>query len=79
MGGGCGAAVYELVADVYGVDEGPVAVEGGVDSLDFGLDGVDIEDAEEEVDGAVGCGDDIGDLVAVGTVEADYLVAGNVG
>ena len=79
MGGGCGAAVYELVADGDGVYEGPVAVEGGGDGLDFGLDGGDVEDAEEEVDGAVGCGDDVGDLVAVGAVEADYFVAGDVG
>ena len=71
MGGGCGAAVYELVADVDGVYESPVAVDGGGDDLDFALDGVDVEDAEEEVDSAVGCGNNVGDLVTVGAVEAD--------
>ena len=79
MGGGCGAGVYELVADVDSVYEGPVVVDGGGDDLDFAGDGGDVEDAEEEVDGAVGCGDDVGDLVTVGAVEADYFVAGNVG
>lgn len=79
MGGGSGAAVDELVADADGVDEGPVVVDGGGDGLDFALDGGDVEDAEEEVDSAVGCGDDVGDLVAVGAVEADYFVAGDVG
>lgn len=79
MGGGCGAGVYEFVANGDGVDEGPVVVEGGGDGLDFGLDGGDVEDAEEEVDGVVGCGDDVGDLVAVGAVEADYFEAGDVG
>ena len=79
MGCGCGAAIYELVADVDAVYDGPVAVDGGGDDLDFALDGVDVEDAEEEVDSAVGCGDDVGDLVAVGAVEADYFVAGDVG
>ena len=79
MSCGCGAGVYEFVADGDGVYEGPIVVEGGGDGLDFGLDGGDVEDAEEEVDGAVGCGYDVGDLVAVGAVEADHFVAGNVG
>ena len=76
---GCTAAIYQFVANGDGVDEGPVVVESGGDGLDFGLDGGDVEDAEEEVDGAVGCGEDVGDLVAVGAVEADYFVAGDVG
>ena len=79
MRGGCGAAVYKFVADGDGVYEGPIVVESGGDDLDFGWDGGDVEDAEEEVDGAVGCGEDVGDLVAVGAVEADYFVAGDVG
>ena len=79
LGGGCGAAVYEFVADGYAIYECPVAVEGGGDGLDFALDGGDVEDAEEEVDGAVGCGNYVGDLVAVGAIEADYFVAGDVG
>ena len=79
MGCGCGAAVYELVADADAVYDGPVAVDGGGDRLDFALDGVDVEDAEEEVDGAVGCSNDVSNLVAVGAVEADYFVAGSIG
>ena len=79
MRGRCGAGIYEFVADGDGVDEGPVVVESGGDGLDFGLDGGDVEDAKEEVDGTVGCGEDVGDLVAVRAVEADYFVAGDVG
>ena len=37
---GCFAAVYELVAYVDGVYEGPVAFDGGGDCLDFALDRV---------------------------------------
>ena len=79
MGCGCGAAVYELVADVDAVYDGPVAVDGGADDLDFTLDGVDVEDAKEEMDGAVGCSNNVSNLVTVGAVEADYFEAGNVG
>ena len=79
MGGGSGAGVYEFVADGDGGYEGPVVVDGGGYGLDFGGERGEGEDAEEEFDGAVGCGEDVGDLVAVGAVEADYGVAGDVG
>ncbi len=78
MGWCCAAGVDELVADVYGVDEGPVAVEGGGEGVDFGWDGVDVEDSEEEFHGAFCGGDHVGDLVAVCAVETDDLIAGDL-
>lgn len=72
--------VDELVADGDGVDGGPVGARvfgGGDDGLEVLLEGVDVEEAGEDLFvGLLGGGEDGGYLVAVHAVDADEGIFG---
>lgn len=72
--------VDELIADADSVDEIPIVIDGLDNCLGLALDLVDVKDAKEQFDVlALSCGDDVGDLIAVSTVETHDLVAADDG
>jgi hypothetical protein len=71
---GCFAGIYEFVAYADGINDTPITINGRFDDRDFVRYGVDVEDAEEEVDAAFCRGDDVRYLVTIRAVEAYNLV-----
>lgn len=82
---GCGdlgrrrsSTVDEFVAYTDGVYDSPVVVDCRGYGLYFAVDIVDFEYSQKELDIALRGRDDVGYLVAIGTVETDDLVAGGL-
>lgn len=57
-----------------GVDEAPFSVDGRRDSLDLALNGIYVENPDEETTFPIHSCDYIRNLVTIRTVEADHFV-----
>ena len=73
------AGVDDLVTNGHSVDGAPVALDGGDDGSSLGLNRVDVEDTDEKLH-ALSSGSSLDgvDLVAVGAVDTDETVTGDL-